>query len=95
MRGRTQTTGRLRQQGGEKRVAHCDATDFKDQRFWRKKETGLAVGLMNEWKAGWMEIYAFIRQLSLKVKISACWIQFYLVKAPSFYKEEKLANLAG
>lgn len=61
----------------------------------RKKENGLAVGLMNEWKAGWMEIYAFIRQLSLKVKISACWIQFYLVKAPSFFKEEKLANLAG
>ena len=49
---------------------------------------------MNEWKDGWMEIYAFIRQLSLKVKISACWIQFYLVRLPLF-KEEKLANLAG
>ena len=57
-------------------------------------ENGLTAGLMNEWKDGWMEIYAFIRQLSLKVKISACWIQFYLVRLPLF-KEEKLANLAG
>lgn len=32
MRGRTQTTGRLRQQGGEKRMAHCDATDFKEEK---------------------------------------------------------------
>lgn len=53
--------------GGGELLRH-DATNFKDQSFGGKERKWFGTGLNEQMEERWVEIWAFIKQLSLQVK---------------------------